>query len=618
MRLSIAACLLGATVCLSLSALSQPARGDEPGSDWPQWRGPNRNGISPATGLLKEWPKDGPPVAWSVKHAGVGYSSAAIKDGRVFTQGDIDGVEHVIAMSLKDGRRLWAVQPAPVAALLVKRISEDKKRADRNKDGMIDEAEALDRFGWRFASYDRSQPEADVEKTAQARVDRLMNAYDANGDGVLTVQETRPRFWERFAAIDREDKQADAAQLATVRAQGILEAYDQDKDGRLSRREAGRSPLNRSFRQADRRDPDTKQGDNQLTLEEIRTYFRERQTGKDGKLTASELKDYYMKRHPRADGILSDDELRGALGGYRNGMGNGPRGTPTVEADRVYVEGGNGDVTCLQAETGKTIWHVNLRSDFKGGLPGWGYSESPLIEGDLVIVTPGGNQGTLAALNKMTGKEVWRSGEVTERAHYASPIAHTMHGIRQIIQFGRQSVFAVAAKDGRFLWRYAAPANGTANCATPLAYENYVFGSSSYGKGGGLAKIVESDGEFSAEEVYFEKRMANHHGGLVLHEGHIYGFGSGGLICMELLTGKIKWRARSVSKGSLLLADGMLYLLGEGHQVALAEATPEEYRERGRFKIERYGRPSWAHPALADGKLLIRNQASMTAYDIRK
>jgi outer membrane protein assembly factor BamB len=237
--------------------------------------------------------------------------------------------------------------------------------------------------------------------------------------------------------------------------------------------------------------------------------------------------------------------------------------------------------------------------------------------GDLLIVTPGGKLGTVAALNKNTGEVVWRSEDIQESAQYSSPVLADILGVRQIVQFARENVFGVSLEDGKLLWKYGNANNGTANVATPIVENNHVFASSGYGTGGGLAKISEDGGGLSATEVYFDKKMANHHGGIVKVGDHMYGFGSGGLICMNFLTGEIAWQDRSVGKGSLLVADGMLYLLGERQEVALAHASPKEYVETGRFKIPSHGRPSWAHPVVAGGRLYIRDQGSLTAYDVR-
>jgi outer membrane protein assembly factor BamB len=288
-----------------------------------------------------------------------------------------------------------------------------------------------------------------------------------------------------------------------------------------------------------------------------------------------------------------------------------------VDGDRVYIEGGNGDVACLDAATGKTIWYVNLTRDFGGGVPGWGYSESPLIVNQMVIVTPGGKKGTLVALDKLTGERIWQSEGIDEPAHYASALVADIAGTRQIVQFGSRSVFGVSLNDGKFLWSYKSPANGTANCCMPVVEEDLVFASSSYGVGGGLARITGGDKSQSAEEVYFEKKMACHHGGIVKIGEYMYSNGGGTLMCMHFKTGKIAWQNRSVGKGSLVAADGMLYVFSEGHEVALVEVNPEEYREHGRFKIGAHGRPSWAHPIVANGRLYLRDQEWLGAYDIR-
>ena len=158
-----------------------------------------------------------------------------------------------------------------------------------------------------------------------------------------------------------------------------------------------------------------------MTEEELTKYFTRREPGRDGVITAKELEDYYVRTFPGRDGVLVKSDVRRYYGGYRNGAGDGPRGTPTIDGDRLYAEGGNGDITCLEVATGKTVWHLNLVSDLNGGRPGWGYSESPLVVGDLLIVTPGGNDGTMAALNKQDGTVVWRSTDVKQRAQYSSP-----------------------------------------------------------------------------------------------------------------------------------------------------------------------------------------------------
>jgi outer membrane protein assembly factor BamB len=584
---------------------------------WSQWRGPNRDGLSQERGLLKQWPKEGPPVAWQVENVGVGYSSLVVRGDWIYTQGDLDGVEHIIALDARDGSRRWAVLPEPVERQLAERIAAEMKQTDRNGDGTVDEAEALARLGWNFNKSDAAT-ETNAAEMALRRVERLMPQLDENADGRLTFAEAGPAFREVFAQIDTPDTDADAEALARRRAAEFLVQLDQDNDAQVSKKEANRSLLQQPFDRIDAKPPGESKGNELLTAAEIEAHLLKLERGRDGILSAAELSDYYARVFPGRDGVLTAEELRGNYGGYRNGQGDGPRGTPTLDENRLYAEGGNGDLTCLDAATGQTLWHLNLVEDFGGGRPGWGYCESPLVVGDLLIVTPGGKQGTVAALNKLTGELVWRSGDLQEAAHYSSPVVAELAGVRQIVQFARESVFGVRLSDGALLWKYSGANNGTANIATPIVADNHVFASSAYGTGGGLAQIIASGNGQRAEEVYFEKKMANHHGGLVLVGEHLYGFGNGGLICMHYLTGKIAWQARSVGKGSLVFADGMLFCLGEGHEMALVEATPEEYVERGRFKIENLGRPSWAHPVVADGRLYLRNLQRLTAYDVRQ
>ena len=590
------------------------------GGDWPQWRGPHRDGISTDTQLLHEWPQGGPRVAWRTDSVGIGYSSLVVKDGRVFTQGDLDGVEHVIALDEKNGEILWAVQPDPVAKMLASQAAGEFKRLDRDSDGTVSEEEALVGLGWNFNKYDQSKSgvPSNTKQRVERRVANLMAALDENQNRLLEWSEAGASLRDYFQRVDRSQKAAEVKALVAERTEGFLAKLDKNQDQKISRDEARDSALARPFGNADVRNPQTKRADGQLTRGEIEAYLEKHESGKDGIVSPLELTTYYTQHHPHGDGRLSLNELRAFHGGYRNSMGDGPRGTPAVDAHRVFVEGGRGDVTCLDARTGDTIWHVNLGRQLQGGVPGWGYSESPLIEGDLVIVTPGGSAGTLAALDKQTGKVIWRSGDVTESAHYSSPIVAEICEQRQVIQFARENVLGVSLKTGKLLWKYGGANNGTANCATPIVGQDCVFASSAYGIGGGLARIENNGGTLSASQVYFDKRMANHHGGIVKVGDHMYGFGNGGLICMEFLTGAFAWRKRSIGKGSLLAADGMLFLLGENHQVALAEANPSEYRERGRFKIESHGRPSWAHPVVANGRFYIRDQESLTAYDVRE
>lgn len=584
-------------------------------ADWPQWRGPNRDAVSHETGLLKTWPKAGPKVAWKVENAGVGYSSVSVKDGRVITQGDIDGIEHVIAFSEKDGKLLWAVQPAPVGKALDERVGKQFAQFDKNNDGKLDPIEALNAIGSGADRVDTVDEGADAKEVAAKRTKELFKQFDKNSDGFLIDSEFPRGLQREFSQIDSPDRAADNKALAAARTKAMFAAVDADNDGKISEQESRRTAMSRPFRRADKRKQGERKGDGFVTVEELQDYYLKREPGRDGRVSSMEMQNYYAQRYPGRDGVLTKADLRRYYGGYRNGQGDGPRGTPTIDGNRVYAEGGNGDVTCFDAATGKTLWHVNLPRDFGGGRPGWGYCESPLIIGDNVIVTPGGRKGTVLALNKMNGSPAWQTSDVTQAAHYSSAIFTEVAGVKQIIQFGRESVFGLTP-DGKLLWSYKGANNGTANVSTPIVGGNRVLVSSGYGTGSGQVEVTGANPQ-SAKEVYFQKGLANHHGGLVKIGDHVYGFGRG-LMCMEFKTGKIKWQSRSVGKGSLICVDGMLYCLGERQEVALVEVNPEKYVEKGRFRIENLGRPSWAHPVVANGRMYIRNQGRLTAYDIEE
>ena len=321
----------------------------------------------------------------------------------------------------------------------------------------------------------------------------------------------------------------------------------------------------------------------------------------------------------RADGGLVWSVALGS--GGDNYMGPGPRGTPTVDGDRVYVLTENGDLAALAVADGSILWQRNILRDFNGRNIGWLISESPLIEGGHVIVTPGGRGAGVVALDKMTGATVWTSQDLSDQAGYASVIAADVGGVRTLMTLTSQAGVGLRASDGKLMWKYPRVANGTANIATPIFHDNKVFYTSDYGTGGVLLSLTAQGGpqggEVRAEEVYFTKDLMNHHGGVLLIDGYLYGFHNSILTCLEFATGKVMWRDRSVGKGSLTYADGNLYILGEDNVVGLAEATPAGYRERGRFLIADQGLPSWAHPVVSGGRLYIRNQSTLSSYDIR-
>jgi len=385
------------------------------GDDWPQWRGPNRDGLSRETGLLSNWPAGGPPLVWKATGLGAGYSTVTVDGGRIFTLGAARDIEYLIALDARTGKELWRT--------------------------------------------------------------------------------------------------------------------------RLGRR-------------------------------------------------------------------------------YENNRGDGPRGAPTVEGARVYALGGNGDLACVEAATGKVVWHVNLLSRFSAGNIGWGISESPLVLSDRVLLNAGGRGGSLVALSKKDGSTIWATE--SDEAGYSSAVVANIRGVRQAVFFTGERTLGVRVDDGSVLWSYRRVSNRTANVATPIVRGNFVFVSSDYGTGCALLEIQGDQSGMSAREVYFHQDMKNHHASSVLVDDTLFGFSSSILTALDFATGRVLWRDRSVGKGSLVVADGRLYLFGENGVAGLAEAMRAGYQETGRFELQTSGSPTWSHPVVANAKLYLRDQDTLYCYDVKK
>jgi len=321
----------------------------------------------------------------------------------------------------------------------------------------------------------------------------------------------------------------------------------------------------------------------------------------------------YVMAFDRATGKKVWEYLNGRR--YENDRGDGPRSTPTVEGDRLYVLGGSGDLTCLDL-AGTKIWSINLIQKFGGRNPYWGYSESPLIVGDRILVNAGGPRASIVAINKADGATLWQNH--SDEAGYSSPMLMRTGSLNQVIFFTGSRSLAVDPRDGRLLWSYNKAANGTANIATPIVRGTRVFLSSDYGTGAALLEIRAAGNLASASEIYFTRDMRNHHASSVLIEDHLYGFSSSILTALKFDTGAMAWRDRSVGKGSLAFADGRLYLYSEDGVVGLAEASPAGYREHGRFSLaQQSGLPTWSHPIISGGLLVVRDQDNVYAYDVR-
>ncbi len=424
--------LVAISAASARAADNRPLPGAKQGAEWPQWRGPNRDEISPDTGLLQKWPSSGPTLLWTASGLGRGFSSVAVSGGKIFTLGDLEAGQFVIALNLADGKQLWQT-----------RISD---------------------------------------------------------------------VWE-----------------------------------------------------------------------------------------------------PQ---------------GYA-----GPRCTPTVDGKLLYVLSPHGDLVCLQAESGKEVWHRQMKADFDGRMhSGWGYSESPLVDGERLICTPGGPQAAIVALDKKSGSEIWRStvpelgDNGGDGAAYSSIVTSNGAGVKQYVQLMGRGVVGVAARDGQFLWGYNRVANRTANIPTPLVHGDYVFCSSGYQQGAALLKLEKTASGVKANEEYFldGKEFQNHHGGMIMLGDYLYaghGHNAGAPTCLAWKTGKVAWRHnRGPGSGSAAVtyADGNLYFRFQNGVMALISATPDSYRENGHFKIPNVEQPSWPHPVVIGGKLYLREQDALLCYDVKK
>ena len=413
--------LLGAA---AVSLFATTGRAD----DWPQWRGPQRNGVSMEKGFLAEWPKEGPPLLWSVADLGAGYSTPSVVGDRIYLLGN-EGLENefVEARSAKNGQRIWS-----------------------------------------------------------------------NHIGKVGNPKQEPNY-------------------------------------------------------------------------------------------------------PAA------------------------RSTPTVEGKVLYALGSDGDLVCLETTTGKERWRKNLRSDF-GGKPGvWAYAESPLVDGDQLICTPGGTNTTLIALNKQSGSIIWQcTVPGGDAATYASAIVVQVGGLKQYVQFLEKGLVGVDAKTGKFLWRYEKTALGSpAVILTPLAEKDQIY-SGAYRAGGGLVKLKMNHGAVEPEQVYFSPKLPLGVGGVVKVGEFLYGSTGQAFLCVEFANGTVKWEDRALAPAASCYADGRLYLHGENGDVALVEPTPEAYREKGRVtppeqpqRANAMEKP-WAYPVVANGRLYIRDGAKLWCYDIRQ
>jgi outer membrane protein assembly factor BamB len=322
-----------------------------------------------------------------------------------------------------------------------------------------------------------------------------------------------------------------------------------------------------------------------------------------------------------ADGKAVWSAKLGKAGALGQPQFEGPRATPTTDGELVFAVSQFGEMACYKADTGQEVWRKDYTKDFGGACPFWGYAESPLIDGEKVVITPGGSQGALVALNKKNGTVIWQSKDFTDAAHYSSLIIAELGGVFQYIQLTPTSVAGIAAADGKLLWK--APRKGNvAVIPTPIYDGGFVYVTSGYGVGCNLFKVTPDSGKFSAVQVYANKVMANHHGGVIKIGDFVYGYSENkGWTCQDFKTGEAKWQEKEkLGKGSIAYADGHFYLRQEDKKgtVAIIDASPDGYHEHGRFdQPDRSSQHSWPHPVIAGGKLYLRDQDVLVCYDVK-
>lgn len=316
---------------------------------------------------------------------------------------------------------------------------------------------------------------------------------------------------------------------------------------------------------------------------------------------------------------------------YTNKWGGGPRSTPTFDSGKVYGISGEGDLICVDSKSGKKEWLVSLAKELEGKVMKiWGFSESPLIDGDKVVCSPGGSKGSIAALDKNTGKVLWRSTEITDEASYSSIIKAKVGKHDVYIQMTAGGLQGIDANTGKKLFSEKVGVNGIAIIPTPIFHDNKVYVTSDYGTGCGLVSLTPTESGITSKIVYENKVMQNHHGGVILIDGNIYG-ASGNCNdraarwkCQDLLTGEAKWESEKLNQtGSITYAGNRLYIYGQNDgTVVLVEPTPKEWIETGRFKIpettkiERQSGKIWTHPVVSNGKLFLRDFDLVFCFDV--
>jgi len=296
---------------------------------------------------------------------------------------------------------------------------------------------------------------------------------------------------------------------------------------------------------------------------------------------------------------------------------NGPRSTPTYDNGTVYHLSENGRLTAFRSKDGSVLWTRDLPKEFEAPMPMYGYAESVLVDGDNLFVRPGGKKGYQACLNKLTGKTIWTNTDIPGEYGYNSMVAMDFGGFRQVIGASTTCYYSLDSKTGKLLWKYDFMNKYEVNCTDAIIFNDYVFLTSGEGKGCALIRLKKSGAGIATEKVWETEFMDNYHGGVILHNGFLYGSGnvSRGWYCLDFQTGKSLWK--TAGEGSLTYADGMLYLYDEKGTMKLVKASSEKFEKTGEFKVPKGGAgPYWAHPVVCGSRLYLRHADKIFVYNV--
>lgn len=324
-----------------------------------------------------------------------------------------------------------------------------------------------------------------------------------------------------------------------------------------------------------------------------------------------------------SDGILFAFDLSGDLkwkvnyGPEWTGDRPGTRTIPTIDGERLYLMSGTGRIDCRNAKTGKPIWHRDTLEEFKGKNIRWGIAESVLIENEKVICTPGGQDATVVALDKMNGKTIWTTKGLSENSAYCAPAVIDRGPNRIILTMVQQSIVGIDMKTGVLLWKQPNKVSYDISAVTPAYEKGMMYVSNGYRHGGHMFEL-SADGTSSTKK-WSEKTLDVHHGGVMLIDGNIHGASTGGTwTCIELATGDVKFTDKLVGKGSVIYVEGLLYCYGERNgDVGLVKIKPAGYEMVSSFRITKGAKEHWAHPVISDGRLYIRHGNALMCYDIK-